>query len=287
MPPDSPTHPGPTLHDLRLAKRAAILNPLFARAGRSRRGGGAAFDKAHKTKPVSFPYRRLHGSSRALAEDRETAPDRGLDRRRQMRVTIVSAMRAPRLPAGHGRPPPLGALDAVARHQTLDPAAADGLVGTQQRLPDPSRAVRLGVGLCAARGSGRQPLVLDRAGAALAPRPLEVDPERTRSLSMNALTSIGSDRARWRKTRSPSSRSRSRAAAHAPHTPAHAAAAAAAAPSWSADRRADRRPASAWRTRLRSDSGPIPSSAATCATGRPDSNTSRAPRSNNSSGYFR
>ena len=44
--------------------------------------------------------------------------------------------------------------------------------------------------------------------------------------------------------------------------------------------------ASAWRTRLRSASGWTPRSAATCAIGRPHSNTSRTPRSINSSGYF-
>src|SRR4051794_28161082 len=45
--------------------------------------------------------------------------------------------------------------------------------------------------------------------------------------------------------------------------------------------------ASAWRTRLRNPSELIPRSLATCAIGRPDSNTSRTPRSSSSSGYFR
>src|SRR5207244_1165616 len=45
--------------------------------------------------------------------------------------------------------------------------------------------------------------------------------------------------------------------------------------------------ASAWRTRLRSASECTPRSAATCAIGRFDSNTSRTPRSINSCGYFR
>ena len=45
--------------------------------------------------------------------------------------------------------------------------------------------------------------------------------------------------------------------------------------------------ASACRTRLRNTSELTPRSLATCAIGRPDSNTSRTPRSSNSSGYFR
>src|SRR5215207_9688006 len=44
--------------------------------------------------------------------------------------------------------------------------------------------------------------------------------------------------------------------------------------------------ASAWRTRLRSVSGWMPRSAATCAIGRSLSSASRTPRSSNSTGYF-
>src|SRR5215204_59919 len=49
-----------------------------------------------------------------------------------------------------------------------------------------------------------------------------------------------------------------------------------------------RRPSSAstWRTCLRNVSGGTPRSRATCAIGRPLSNTSRAPRSSSSGGYF-
>jgi hypothetical protein len=46
------------------------------------------------------------------------------------------------------------------------------------------------------------------------------------------------------------------------------------------------RPIFSWRTYLRSVSDGNPRSAATCAIGRPDSNTSRVARSNNSTGYF-
>ncbi len=46
------------------------------------------------------------------------------------------------------------------------------------------------------------------------------------------------------------------------------------------------RSASAWRTHLRSVSAGMPKSRATWAIGRPKSKTNRAPRSNNSSGYF-
>ncbi len=44
--------------------------------------------------------------------------------------------------------------------------------------------------------------------------------------------------------------------------------------------------ASAWRTQPRSDSAPTPRSAATCAIGRPDSNTKRTARSRSSGEYF-
>ena len=49
-----------------------------------------------------------------------------------------------------------------------------------------------------------------------------------------------------------------------------------------------RRPsfASTWRTYFRSVSDGSPRSAATCAIGRPDSNTTRVARSNSSTGYF-
>jgi len=52
--------------------------------------------------------------------------------------------------------------------------------------------------------------------------------------------------------------------------------------------RSVRRPsfASTWRTYFRNVSDGNPKSAATCATGRPDSNTNRVARSNNSTGYF-
>ena len=42
----------------------------------------------------------------------------------------------------------------------------------------------------------------------------------------------------------------------------------------------------AWRTHLRSVSAGMPKSRATWTIGRPESKTNRAPRSNNSSGYF-
>src|SRR3954470_23209804 len=77
-------------------------------------------------------------------------------------VSRVRARRAPRLAA------PLGALDALAAHQSLDPVAADRDAVTAQHQPRSPVAVGVVVGGVDALDLPEQPLVLDGSPGALA-----------------------------------------------------------------------------------------------------------------------
>src|SRR5581483_5243618 len=202
----------------------------------------------------------------------------------------VSDSRAPWLPA------PLRAPDAVAAHQPLHPAAADLLARAPQRPPHPPGAVGEVVARVDLPDQLEQPLVLDRTSRALAAAALVVggrrhvqgladrlDPEapalsvderahlgRSRSSSL-AKNTLAAFKISFARRSSKFSRRSLRISSRS-----------------SLVSRSLRRPsfASTCRTYFRSVSDGSPRSAATCAIGRPDSNTSRVARSNNSTGYF-
>src|SRR5712691_2270016 len=198
--------------------------------------------------------------------------------------------RPPRLPA------PFRALDAVCAHQPLNSAAADLLAGAQERLPHPPGAVREVVAPVQLADQLEQPVVLDLARGPLPGRtPVirrrrhaqgpanRLDPEALALLidehahlgrcgsSSPAKTTDAAFRISFVRRSSNTSRRSSRISSRSALVG-----------------RSGRRPSSAstWRTYLRSVSDGNPRSAATCAIGRPDSNTSRAARSKSSTGYF-
>jgi hypothetical protein len=94
---------------------------------------------------------------------RATRGEVALDQIRAALSERIGRGRAPRLAAA------LGALDAVGAHQPLHAAATNPLAGAPQRLPHPSRAVRVVVGRVQLPDAPEQPLILDRACRALAP----------------------------------------------------------------------------------------------------------------------
>src|SRR5204863_9009052 len=187
-------------------------------------------------------------------------------------------------------------LDAVCAHQPLDPAAADLLARPLQRLPHPPRPVGEVVGRVDLADQLEQSLVLKPAGRPLASGALVIggrrhaqgpadrlDPEALALLvdehahlgrcgsSSPAKNTDAPFRISFARRGSDTSRRSSRISSRSALVG-----------------RSGRRPsfASTWRTYLRSVSDGNPRSAATCAIGRPDSNTSRVARSNSSTGYF-
>src|SRR6266516_4945256 len=198
--------------------------------------------------------------------------------------------RLPRLAA------PLRADDPARAHQPLHAAARHPLAGTRERLPHPPIAVGEVIGGVQLPDPPEQPLVLDRSRTAAAAAALVVrgrrhaqsrahrlDPEAlvlalderahlgrsgSSSLAKNTLAAFKISFARRNSNTSRRSfriSSRSCELSRSVRTPASA---------------------SAWRTRLRSVSGWMPKSAATCAIGRSPSSASRTPRSISSFGYL-
>src|SRR5829696_8684898 len=192
--------------------------------------------------------------------------------------------------------PPLPAPGGRGAHQPLDAAAADLLAGAPQRAPHPPGAVGEVVARVDPPDQLEQPLVLDRTSRALAATTLVVggrrhvqgladrlDPEApalfvderahlgrwgSSSLAKNTLAAF---KISFARRSSKFSRRSFRISSRS-----------------SLVSKSLRRPsfASTCRTYFRSVSDGNPRSAATCAIGRPDSNTSRVARSNNSTGYF-
>ena len=200
---------------------------------------------------------------------------------------------APRLPA------PLRALDPVGGHQPLHPAArrparrraaapsTSADTRTRSSWPRASRGSRSSSRSSSTRA--RRALAGRAAGSRRTPtRPGSGRSARPRSARdahrCSALTSVGLGRAPSRKTPTPTSGSRSRGAARSSRWRSLRISSRSSLVSSSGAPTARRPPpgAHACATSPRW----TPRSAATCAIGRPDSNTSRTPRSNNSSGYF-
>src|SRR5204863_6138743 len=185
---------------------------------------------------------------------------------------------APRLAA------PLRADDPVRAHQALHPAARRLLAGTLERLPHPPVAVGVVVRGVQLADPREQPLVLDRARRAAAARPPVVGGRRhvqglADRLDPEVLALLVDERAHLGRSGSSSfakntlaafkisfARRSSKFSRRSLRTSSRSALVS----------RSPRRPpsASAWRTRFLSVSAPTPRSAATCAIGRPDSNTS-------------
>ena len=202
---------------------------------------------------------------------------------------------------GDGRPPrlaaPFGALDAVCAHQPLDPAAADLLAGAHERLPHPPGAVGEVVARVDLPDQLEQPLVLDPAGRPLAARSLVVRGRRHAQgpadrLDPEADALLVDERAHLGRCGSSSPAKNTACGLQDLVRPAQLGHLTPQLPDLltllAASADPGRRPsfASTCRRYFRSVSDGNPRSAATCAIGRPDSNTSRVARSNNSTGYF-
>src|SRR5271165_581749 len=192
--------------------------------------------------------------------------------------------------------PSLCALQAVLAHQPLHAAAPDLLADPQQRLPHPPGSVGVVVACVQLADDTEQPFILDPTGRALPGCPLVVGGRRHAQgladrLDPETSAVLLDERAHFGRCGSSSPAKNTLAAFRISF----------ARRSWETSRRRDlissrswlvktslRRPsfASVCRTCLRSVSPSMPRSLATCAIGRPDSKTRRAPRSSNSLEYF-
>src|SRR5215208_6927765 len=224
----------------------------------------------------------------------------GLVREARAEVALHEVGRPAGPPVREGRAPRLspafGALNAVCAHQSLHPATPDPLAGTPERLPHPPGAVGEVVARIDPPDQLEQPLVLEPALRQLAARALVVrgrrhaqghadrlDPEADALLvdeaahlgrcgsSSPAKNRLAAFKISFVRRNSNTSRRSFRISSRS-----------------SLVSMSVRRPsfASTCRTYFRSVSDGNPRSAATWATGRPDSNTSRVARSNSSTGYF-
>src|SRR5438093_7015966 len=226
--------------------------------------------------------------------------DPELVRTRGAEVALDEVGPPQRLRIGLRGPPrlatPLRTDDPVGAHQPLHPAARHPLAGPPQRLPHPPVTVGVIVGGVQLADPLEQPLVLDGASRAAAACPLVVggrrhvqgladrlDPEAlalavderahlgrswSSSLAKNTLAAFKISFARRSSNTSRRSfriSSRSCVVSRSLRLPLSA---------------------SACRTRLRSVSGWMPRSAATCAIGRSLSSASRTPRTISSFGYL-
>jgi hypothetical protein len=215
-------------------------------------------------------------------------------------VTLDQVGPPPRLEVGDRRPPRLPAsfrtLDSVAAHQPFDPTTADLLALAHKHLPHPARAVGVVVRGVQLADTAEQPLVLEPASREPTAGALVVRGRRHAQgpadrLDPEAPAVLVDERAHFGRRGSCSPAKNTEAAfkiSFARRSSKFSCRKRLISSRSSAVGRSGRRPsfASTWRTYLRSVSDGSPRSAATCAIGRPDSNTTRVARSNSSTGYF-
>src|SRR5215204_2347790 len=274
-------------------------------------GPSSASRTAQRTRAAPTSTGRLPGPPMSVAihpgqaHEDPTAPaaqvrevgDPELVRSRCCKVALDEIRPASSLGIGAcGAPRLLGADDPVALHQSLHAAARHLFAGATQRLPHPPISVGVVVARMQLADPGQQPLVFNRpvraaAAGALVVRGRRHAQGRTDRLDPEEATVLVDVAAHLGRSASSSSAKNTLAdfkISFARRSSKFSCRNRLISSRSSVVRRSGLKPwsASAWRTCLRSVSGWMPRSAATCAIGRSLSSASRTPRSSNSTGYF-